>query len=87
MQIAQKLYEGIALGGHTEGLISYMRTDSTRLSQVFVNDAFAYIESEFGKEYKGKARQKMTSMHRMLTKQFDRLIFIIHRKSKTVFNE
>lgn len=58
MQIAQKLYEGIALGGHTEGLISYMRTDSTRLSQVFVNDAFAYIESEFGKEYKGKARQK-----------------------------
>ena len=58
MQIAQKLYEGSALGGHTEGLISYMRTDSTRLSQVFVNDAFAYIESEFGKEYKGKARQK-----------------------------
>ena len=58
MQIAQKLYEGIALGGHTEGLISYMRTDSTRLSQVFVNDAFAYIEDEFGKEYKGKARQK-----------------------------
>lgn len=58
MQIAQRLYEGIDLGGHSEGLISYMRTDSTRLSQVFVNDAFAYIENEFGKEYKGKARQK-----------------------------
>lgn len=58
MQIAQKLYEGIALGGHSEGLISYMRTDSTRLSQVFINDAFAYIEDTFGKEYKGKARQK-----------------------------
>lgn len=58
MQIAQRLYEGIDLGGHSEGLISYMRTDSTRLSQVFVNDALAYIENEFGKEYKGKARQK-----------------------------
>lgn len=58
MQVAQKLYEGIALGGHTEGLISYMRTDSTRLSDVFVKDAFAYIESTFGKEYVGKARQK-----------------------------
>ncbi len=58
MQVAQKLYEGIALGGHTEGLISYMRTDSTRLSDVFVKDAFAYIESALGKEYVGKARQK-----------------------------
>ena len=58
MHIAQKLCGGIALGGHTEGVISYMRPDSTRLSHVFVNDAFAYIESEFGKEYKGKARQK-----------------------------
>ncbi len=58
MQVAQKLYEGIALGGHTEGLISYMRTDSTRLSDMFVKDAFSYIETEFGKEYIGKARQK-----------------------------
>lgn len=58
MQIAQKLYEGISLGGHSEGLISYMRTDSTRLSQVFVNDTLAYIEANYGKEYKGRARQK-----------------------------
>lgn len=58
MQIAQRLYEGISLGGHSEGLISYMRTDSTRLSDVFVKEAFQYIESTFGKEYKGKARQK-----------------------------
>ena len=35
MQIAQKLYEGIDLGGRSEGLISYMRSDSTRLSPVF----------------------------------------------------
>lgn len=59
MQIAQKLYEGIALaGGSPEGLISYMRTDSTRLSDVFVKDAEDYIEAVFGTEYKGKARQK-----------------------------
>lgn len=58
MQLAQKLYEGIALGSHTEGLISYMRTDSTRLSDVFVKDALSYIEETYGKEYKGKARQK-----------------------------
>lgn len=59
MQIAQKLYEGIALkGGSPEGLISYMRTDSTRLSDTFVNDAENYIEATFGKDYKGKAKQK-----------------------------
>lgn len=58
MQLAQKLYEGISLGTHTEGLISYMRTDSTRLSDVFVNDALSYIETTYGKEYKGRVRQK-----------------------------
>ena len=55
MSIAQKLYEGIDLGSSTEGLISYMRTDSTRLSALFVADAEKAIENEFGKEYKGKA--------------------------------
>lgn len=58
MQVAQKLYEGIELGSTTEGLISYMRTDSTRLSDVFVKDAFHYIQNTYGKEYVGKARQK-----------------------------
>lgn len=58
MQIAQKLYEGISLGGNSEGLISYMRTDSTRLSDVFIKDATQYIETSFGKEYIGKVRQK-----------------------------
>ena len=59
MQIAQKLYEGIPLfGGNSEGLITYMRSDSTRLSNVFVNDALRYIEQEYGKEYVGRVRQK-----------------------------
>lgn len=59
MQIAQKLYEGLPLaGGASEGLISYMRTDSTRLSDQFVKDAENYIEDTYGKDYKGRARQK-----------------------------
>ncbi len=58
MSIAQRLYEGINLGDHQEGLITYMRTDSTRLSNGFINDAMDYIEQTYGKEYKGKVRQK-----------------------------
>ena len=36
MSVAQKMYEGIDLGGNMEGLITYMRSDSTRLSDIFV---------------------------------------------------
>lgn len=64
MTIAQKLYEGIDLGSSTEGLITYMRTDSTRLSGLFVTDAENAIEQEFGKEYRGKAH-----MHNATTAQ------------------
>ena len=53
MQIAQKLYEGIELDTETVGLISYMRTDSTRLSQDFVNSVYHFIEDNYGKEYVG----------------------------------
>lgn len=58
MSIAQKLYEGIDLGGQMEGLITYMRSDSTRLSDLFVKDALSYIEQEYGKEYVGKVHAK-----------------------------
>ena len=53
MSVAQKLYEGINIGSETVGLISYMRTDSIRLSDVFVNDTKKYITSNYGKEYVG----------------------------------
>ena len=56
MSIAQKLYEGIDIGSGSVGLITYMRTDSTRLSNLFINDAFEYIEKEFGKEYLGSVK-------------------------------
>ena len=53
MSIAQKLYEGIDLENETVGLITYMRTDSIRLSEDFTNPARKYIEENFGKEYVG----------------------------------
>ncbi len=57
MSIAQKLYEGIDLGDETVGLITYMRTDSIRLSDDFVKPALKYIEENFGKEYKGYVKK------------------------------
>lgn len=48
MMIAQKLYEGIALEDETVGLITYMRTDSTRLSDLFVESATEYIKEKYG---------------------------------------
>lgn len=52
MMIAQQLYEGIDLGKEgTVGLITYMRTDSTRISATAQTEAKAYIENEFGQEY------------------------------------
>lgn len=53
MSIAQILYEGIDVGNGQEGLITYMRTDSTRLSNLYINDARNYIEAQYGKEYLG----------------------------------
>jgi len=53
MSIAQKLYEGIDLENETTGLITYMRTDSIRLSDEFIKSAYAYIDKEYGKEYVG----------------------------------
>lgn len=57
MSIAQKLYEGIDLGDETVGLITYMRTDSVRLSDDFVDPARKYIEEKYGKEYVGFVKQ------------------------------
>ena len=51
MQIAQSLYEGIELGKERVGLITYMRTDSTRLSDEFINSCKNYIIKEYGEEY------------------------------------
>lgn len=53
MMLAQQLYEGIDIGKKegTVGLITYMRTDSTRISDTAKTEAIAYIESKYGKEF------------------------------------
>ena len=56
MQIAQKLYEGIELEDDTVGLITYMRTDSIRLSNDFISSTYKYIEAKYGKEYIGQVK-------------------------------
>lgn len=57
MRTAQKLYEGVNIGSETVGLITYMRTDSTRLSNIFIDSAFKYIEDNFGSNYKGVVKR------------------------------
>jgi DNA topoisomerase I len=57
MSLAQQLYEGIALGERgQQGLITYMRTDSTRISEEAQQKVKAYIGSEFGQPYVGQGR-------------------------------
>lgn len=52
MQIAQELYEGVNVKGHgARGLVTYIRTDSVRISQEAKSAAKEYIGSEYGKEY------------------------------------
>lgn len=51
MMIAQKLYEGIELKDERVGLITYMRTDSLRLSEQFINEGKDFITGNYGKEY------------------------------------
>lgn len=58
MMVAQTLYEGVELKNGAQGLITYMRTDSTRLSKEFISAAMDKIEREYGKEYKGFYRVK-----------------------------
>ena len=55
--VAQALYEGIDVGGEHMGLITYMRTDSTRLSPTFIQRAVNYITETYGAEYIGKAKR------------------------------
>ena len=57
MSIAQKLYEGIDIGTETVGLITYMRTDSIRLSDEYIKSAYAFINDKYGKEYVGYVKK------------------------------
>jgi len=72
MMIAQRLYEGVDLGeSGTQGLITYMRTDSTRLSDEILTSASEYIKNKYGNEYapsspnkyEKKKKQKIQDAH------------------------
>ncbi len=57
MRLAQQLYEGVALKGHgTVALITYLRTDSTRISEEALFTANAYVTKIFGPQYVGQVR-------------------------------
>ncbi|WP_099352408.1 type I DNA topoisomerase [Fredinandcohnia onubensis] len=59
MMLAQQLYEGIDLGKEgTVGLITYMRTDSTRISDTAVAESSQYIEQTFGKQFLTDTKRK-----------------------------
>ena len=51
MQVAQQLYEGIAVGGNITGLISYMRTDSVRINDSAQAQAREYIKEKYGESF------------------------------------
>ena len=68
MQVAQKLYEGIDIENDTIGLITYMRTDSVRLSDEFIKTSYAFIKENYGEEYigyvkKSKKRENVQDAH------------------------
>jgi len=56
MKIAQKLYEGVDLANETVGLITYMRTDSVRVSDEFVGSTKKYIKENYGENYVGNPK-------------------------------
>ncbi len=59
MRLAQQLYEGIDIKGNgTVGVITYLRTDSTRVSEEAEHQASLYIEETYGKEYAGEKSEE-----------------------------
>lgn len=64
MMIAQQLYEGVEIGSETVGLITYMRTDSTRVSDTAVNEARTYIEKKYGKSFVPANKRQQTTQGR-----------------------
>lgn len=57
MSVAQKLYEGIDLSTETVGLITYMRTDSIRISDEFIKSSYGFIKAKYGEDYVGYVKQ------------------------------
>ena len=66
MRLAQQLYEGVDIKGKgTIGLITYLRTDSTRISEEADKQARAFVESNYGKEFVGKTDESKKSTNKI----------------------
>ena len=61
MQIAQKLYEGVDVGGETVGVITYMRTDGVQVSDEAIAATRQLIEKQFGQPYLPKSKRVYTA--------------------------
>lgn len=71
MRLAQQLYEGVDIKGNgTVGIITYLRTDSTRVSEEAENMARSYITEKYGEQYAGEGTVKRADRKfRMPTKR------------------
>jgi DNA topoisomerase I len=61
MRTAQGLYEGVAIGGETVGLITYMRTDGVQMAREAIQELRGHIKKEFGEEYLPGAPREYSS--------------------------
>ncbi len=61
MNIAQQLYEGVKIGKKEVGLVTYIRTDSVRVSETAKEQAVDYIRSKFGEAYLPDGKQTKTT--------------------------
>lgn len=80
MRIAQQLYEGVDIKGRgTTGLITYLRTDSTRISDEAHENVLAFIEEKYGSEYKNekavvaKSKNKTQDAHEAIRPTYTEL--------------
>ena len=62
-KIAQQLYEGLQIGGEHVGLVTYIRTDSTNLSDTYVSKSLNFIKEHFGDEYVGRRKGGKKSLN------------------------
>jgi DNA topoisomerase I len=58
MRVAQRLYEGVDIGGETVGLITYMRTDGVQIAEEAIGAARGVIEADYGKNYVPQAPRR-----------------------------
>ncbi|MDQ0350610.1 DNA topoisomerase-1 [Alkalibacillus filiformis] len=86
MMVAQQLYEGIDLGGKdgTTGLITYMRTDSTRISDTAKGEATDLIKAKFGEDHLGKKQGKAKKDERSQDAHEAIRPTVIHKDPKTI---